>query len=349
MPTRQMIVGTVPLGGGAPISIQSMTNTDTRDVEKTLAQIQALARAGADIVRVSVYDDMCADAVRKLVDGSPVPLVADIHFDHALAIKSIENGVAKVRINPGNIGGMDNVRAVADCAKSHHVPIRIGVNSGSMEKEFLDRDGGVTAKGMVDSALKHAKMLEDVHFDDIALSLKSTDVHQTIEAYRLASRTCDYPLHVGMTEAGLPGKGTVKSAIVIGSLLYDGIGDTVRVSLTGDPVNEPKAALDILRALGLRKGIRFISCPTCGRTGIDVAGIAQRLEDEFSDEKQAVTIAVMGCVVNGPGEARDADLALCGGNGAGALYVGGQYVKSLRGDLAAQMADEVRSYLNERH
>lgn len=348
MPTRKMMIGGVPLGGGAPVSIQSMTNTDTRDIEKTSAQIAALKNAGADIVRVSVYDDVCADAVRALVDLSPVPLVADIHFDHRLAIRSIENGVAKVRINPGNIGGAGNVRAVADCAKMHHVPIRIGVNSGSMEKEFLDRDGGVTAKGMVDSALRHAKMLEDVHFDDIALSLKSTDVRTTIEAYRLASRVCDYPLHIGMTEAGLPGRGTVTSAVVIGSLLYDGIGDTVRVSLTGDPVHEPRAAMDILRALGLRRGIRFVSCPTCGRTGIDVAGIAERLQNEFADVDAAVTVAVMGCIVNGPGEARDADLALCGGSGAGALYIGGKYVKSLRGDLAALMAEEVGRYLNER-
>ena len=348
MPTRRMTVGGVPLGGGAPVSIQSMTNTDTRDTRRTLAQIRALAEAGADIVRVSVYDDACAAAVRDLVDGSPVPLVADIHFDHALAIKSIENGIAKVRLNPGNIGGADNVRAVADCARMHHVPIRVGVNSGSMEKRFLDRDGGVTARGMVDSALSHAKLLEDARFHDIVLSLKSTDARETIEAYRLASRACDYPLHVGMTEAGLPGRGTVASAVVIGTLLYDGIGDTVRVSLTGDPTEEPKAAISILRALGMRKGIRFISCPTCGRTSIDVAGIAKHLEDEFADEKADITVAVMGCVVNGPGEARHADLALCGGKDAGALYIGGRYVKSLRGDLAALMAREVRSYLDER-
>ncbi len=348
MPTRRMTVGGVPLGGGAPISVQSMTNTDTRDAEKTLAQISALARAGADIVRVSVYDDACADAVRDLVDGSPVPLVADIHFDHTLAIKSIENGIAKVRINPGNIGGADNVRAVADCARAHRVPIRIGVNSGSLEKDLLDRDGGVTAKGMVDSALRHARLLEAAHFDDIVLSLKSTGVRETVEAYRLASRVCDYPLHIGMTEAGLPGRGTVKSAIAVGALLLDGIGDTLRVSLTGDPTEEPKAALDILRALGLRGGVHIISCPTCGRTGIDVFGIAARLENEFAEEKRELTIAVMGCVVNGPGEARHADLALCGGRDAGALYVAGQYVRSLRGDLAAQMTDIVRSYLDER-
>ncbi|MBQ7518887.1 MAG: flavodoxin-dependent (E)-4-hydroxy-3-methylbut-2-enyl-diphosphate synthase, partial [Clostridia bacterium] len=292
MKTRALTVGGLPLGGGAPVSVQSMTNTDTRDVAATLAQIRALAAAGCDIVRVSVYDEDCVKAVRPLVDGSPVPLVADIHFDHRLAIGAMENGIAKLRINPGNIGGEANVKKVADCAKTHHVPIRIGVNCGSLEKDILAKYGAPTAEGMVESALRHAKMLEDQHFGDIVLSLKSSDVRLTVEAYRLAASKCDYPLHLGVTEAGLPGQGTVKSAIGIGALLLDGIGDTIRVSLTGDPVREPLAALEILRALGLRKGMRFVSCPTCGRTQINVEAIAQRMTEEFSDADQSITVAV---------------------------------------------------------
>ena len=346
--TRRVFAGTVPIGGGSPISIQSMTNTDTRDVSATLDQIKRLAAAGCDLVRVSVYDRACAGAIRRLVDQSPVPLVADIHFDHTLAIAAMENGVHKMRINPGNIGGEDKVRRVADCAKAHHVPIRIGVNAGSLEKDILNKYGGLTAQGMVESAQRHIKMLEDAHFEDIVISLKASDVPLTVEAYRLMHRACDYPLHLGVTEAGLPGQGTVKSAIGIGALLLDGIGDTVRVSLTGDPVREPIAAMEILRALDLRKGIRFVSCPTCGRTQINVEAVAQRLEKEFAGCEQAVTVAVMGCVVNGPGEARDADIALCGGKDCGALYIRGQFVRKLTGDLAEAMSLAVREYLNNR-
>ena len=239
------------------------------------------------------------------------------------------------------------MRAVADCAKRHHVPIRIGVNAGSLEKDILAQNGGVTAEGMWESAVRHIRMLEQAHFDDIVLSLKASSVPLTVAAYRLADRMCDYPLHLGVTEAGLPGHGTVKSAIGIGALLLDGIGDTVRVSLTGDPVHEPAAALDILRAVGLRGGIRFVSCPTCGRTQIDVASIAQRLAREFADVDRPVTVAVMGCVVNGPGEARDADIALCGGTDCGALYIAGKPVRKLTGDLAEGMANAVREYLND--
>ena len=342
---KQVRAGSVAIGGGAPVSIQSMTNTDTRDVNATLDQIKALAAAGCDLVRVSVYDRACAGAVRALVDHSPVPLVADIHFDHTLAIAAMENGIHKMRINPGNIGSADKVRRVVDCAKMHHVPIRIGVNSGSLEKDILEKEGGVTARGMVESALRHIRILEGEHFDDIVLSLKSSSVPLTVEAYRRMHDVCDYPLHLGVTEAGLPGQGTVKSAIGIGTLLLEGIGDTVRVSLTGDPVNEPHAALDILRALGLRKGIRFVSCPTCGRTQIDVARVALRLTKEFADVDLPVTVAVMGCVVNGPGEARDADIALCGGKDCGALYIKGRYIRKLTGDLSEEMTQAVRDYL----
>lgn len=344
---KQVLAGSVPIGGGSRVTVQSMTNTDTRDVASTLEQIRRLAAAGCDLVRISVYDRACAGAVRALCDQSPVPLVADIHFDHRLAIAAMENGIHKLRINPGNIGGAEHVRAVADCAKRHHVPIRIGVNAGSLEKDILAQNGGVTAEGMWESAVRHIRMLEQAHFDDIVLSLKASSVPLTVAAYRLADRMCDYPLHLGVTEAGLPGHGTVKSAIGIGALLLDGIGDTVRVSLTGDPVHEPAAALDILRAVGLRGGIRFVSCPTCGRTQIDVASIAQRLAREFADVERPVTVAVMGCVVNGPGEARDADIALCGGKDCGALYIAGKPVRKLTGDLAEGMANAVREYLND--
>lgn len=345
--TKQVKAGSVAIGGGSPVSVQSMTNTDTRDVSATLAQIKALAAAGCDLVRVSVYDAACAQAVRALVDGSPVPLVADIHFDHTLALAAMENGIHKLRINPGNIGGAENVRRVADCARTHHVPIRIGVNAGSLEKDILQRDGGATAQGMVDSALRHIRLLEQAHYDDIVISLKASSVPMTVAAYRLMRQVSDYPLHVGVTEAGLPGQGTLKSAIGIGALLLDGIGDTIRVSLTGDPIQEPIAALNILRAVGLRSGIRFVSCPTCGRTQIDVAGIARRLEAEFGSVDKPVTVAVMGCVVNGPGEARGADIALCGGKDCGALFIKGKPVGKLTGDLAEGMAKAVREYLHD--
>ena len=345
--TKQVQAGSVKIGGGAPVSVQSMTNTDTRDVNATLAQIRQLAAAGCDLVRISVYDRACAGAVKRLVDLSPVPLVADIHFDHTLALTAMENGIHKMRINPGNIGGAENVRRVADCARMHRVPIRIGVNAGSLEKDLLEKHGGLTAEGMVESALRHVKMLEEAHFDDIVISLKASDVPLTVRAYRLMHKTCDYPLHVGVTEAGLPGQGTVKSAIGIGALLLDGIGDTIRVSLTGDPVNEPRAGLDILRALDLRRGIRFVSCPTCGRTQINVEQIASRIQREFADVDKPVTVAVMGCVVNGPGEARDADIALCGGKDCGALYIKGKYIRKLTGDLAEGMALAVREYIHD--
>ena len=342
---QQVQAGSVKIGGGAPVSIQSMTTTDTRNVHETLDQIKRLSVAGCDLVRVSVYDRACAGAVRALVDHSPVPLVADIHFDHTLAIAAMENGIHKLRINPGNIGSAEKVRRVVDCAKAHHVPIRIGVNSGSLEKDILARHGGVTAQGMVESALGHVRILEQEHFHDIVISLKSSSVPLTVEAYRLMDRECDYPLHLGVTEAGLPGQGTIKSAIGIGALLLDGIGDTMRVSLTGDPEQETIAAMEILRALDLRQGIRFVSCPTCGRTQIDVVSIAQRMSREFSDVKQPVTVAVMGCVVNGPGEARDADIALCGGKDCGALYIHGKPVKKLTGNLEEGMVQAVREFI----
>ncbi len=341
--TREVQIGKLKLGGGNPVLVQSMTNTDTRDTEATLAQIQALHDAGCDLVRVSVYDEACAEAVKTLTDRSPVPLVADIHFDYQLAIRSAENGIAKLRINPGNIGREDRVRMVADCAKAHHIPIRIGVNSGSVEKELLAKYGGPTAECLVESALGHARILEKVGFEDIVLSMKSSDVKLTIAAYRLAHERCGYPLHVGVTEAGLPGQGTVKSAIGIGALLADGIGDTIRVSLSGDPVPEAKAAWDILRALDLRvRGVQLIACPTCGRTCIPVAEIGKRVEEELADVTVPLKVAVMGCVVNGLGEGREADVGIAGGKSGGVLFVKGEEPRKVEGDLAEQLIAEVR-------
>ena len=348
--TREVVIGNVKLGGGNPVLVQSMTNTDTRDVDATLGQIRALAEAGCDLVRVSVYDEACAGAVRKLVDGSPVPLVADIHFDYRLAIKAMENGIAKMRINPGNIGGEERVRMVADCAKAHHIPIRIGVNSGSVEKDLLAKFGGPTAEALVESALGHARLLEEAGFYDTVLSMKSSDVKLTVAAYRLAHEKCDYPLHVGVTEAGLPGQGTVKSAIGIGALLLDGIGDTIRVSLSGDPVPEAKAGWDILRALDLRtRGVQLVACPTCGRTGIPVAEIGARVERELSDIRIPLKVAVMGCVVNGLGEGREADVGIAGGgNGSGVLFVKGEEPKKVQGDLGEILIRKVREMISDR-
>ena len=342
--TRQIHIGGVLMGGGAPVTVQTMTNTDTRNVAATLAQIRAAAEAGADIVRVSVYDEACARAVRQLVDGSPVPLVADIHFDYRLAIQAVENGIAKVRINPGNIGGEANVRKLADCLKAHgDVPVRIGVNSGSLEKDILARYGGVTAQGMVESGLNHARMLEKAGFRDIAISYKATNVPTMVTACRLAAEQSDLPQHIGVTESGTARTGMVKSAVGIGTLLMEGIGDTIRVSLSGDPVQEVTAGLEILRAAGLRKDyVEIISCPTCGRTCIDVEGIAEKVRLATRQVRRPLKVAVMGCVVNGPGEAREADVGIAGGKDGGALFVRGQAPRAVRGDLAEILIDEIR-------
>lgn len=337
-------VGNVVIGGDAPVSIQSMTNTDTADTRTTGEQIRALYDAGCDIVRVSVYNEACAGAVRRLVDESPVPLVADIHFDHRLAIAAIENGISKLRLNPGNMTGEDKVRMVADCAKKHGTPIRIGVNSGSVPRDILDRDGGVTAEGLVDAAARHARLLEQNGFDDIVISIKSSDVATMVKACRLADRVLGYPLHLGVTEAGLPGQGTIKSAIGVGALLLDGIGNTIRVSLSGSPIPEAAAAIAILKALNLRPGIRLVSCPTCGRTQIDVAGIAAQIEEKTRHITRPLKVAVMGCVVNGPGEAKEADIALCGGRDSGAMYVKGKFVKRLTGDYAEELLHAIDVY-----
>lgn len=344
--TKQVQVGGVAIGGDARVTIQSMTNTDTRDVPATLQQIRALADAGCDIVRVSVYDEACARAVRALVDGSPVPLVADIHFDHRLAILALENGIQKLRINPGNIGGEANVKELADALKARRVPVRIGVNGGSVEKDILRKYGCPTPQGMVESALGHARLLEKYGFDDLVLSIKASNARATVEANRLASKACDYPLHIGVTEAGSPGMGTIKSAVGIGALLVDGIGDTVRVSLSGDPVNEVYAAKEILKAAGvLNEGVDIISCPTCGRTQIPVAEIAEKVRLATQNLRVPLKVAVMGCIVNGPGEAREADIGVAGGKDGGALFVKGEKPRAVRGDLAEILIHEI----NERY
>ena len=331
--SRQITVGGVKIGGGAPVTIQSMTNTPTHDVKKTLSQIRALAAAGCDIVRVAVPDMAAAEAIGALKAGSPVPLVADIHFDYRLALKAVEQGIDKIRINPGNIGSPERVRAVADACRERGVPIRIGVNGGSLERPLLEKYGGPTPEALVESALGHARLLEQFDFHDICISLKASSVPVTMRAYRLMAERYDYPLHLGVTEAGTPGLGTIKSAAGIGGLLALGIGDTFRVTLTADPVEEITVAKQILKAVGLRKdGPELIACPTCGRTNIDLIPIAREVEALLERVDKPITVAVMGCIVNGPGEARHADVGIAGGRGEGVLFKKGQIVAKVPED-----------------
>lgn len=328
--TKQITVGKVKIGGGAPVSIQSMLNTKTTDVEGSLRQIRELAAAGCEIARLAVPDMESAEAFRKICDVSPLPLVADIHFDYRLAIKAAENGAAKIRINPGNIGGEERVKAVADCCKAHHIPIRIGVNGGSLEKDLLEKYGHPTPEALVESAFSHIRLLEKFGFDDICVSMKSSSVPLMMKAYQLFSAQSDYPLHVGVTETGTEHMGLIKSAMGIGGLLCQGIGDTIRVSLTAAPVREVYAARDILKAAGLRHdGVNIVACPTCGRTRIDLIGLANRVEEALKNCKKPITVAVMGCVVNGPGEAREADVGIAGGDGVGMLFAKGQMLQKL--------------------
>ena len=325
--TRQIAIGNVKIGGGAPISVQSMTNTKTTDTEATVAQIKALQDAGCDIVRLAVPDMAAAENIANIKVQVNIPLVADIHFDYRLALKAIEQGIDALRINPGNIGDEERVKAVVTAAKAKHIPIRIGVNAGSLDKKLLAKYGKVTAKALVESAMEHVRILEKLDFHDIKISLKAHDVPLTIEAYRLMSQTVDYPLHLGITEAGTVNTGIIKSAVGIGALLAEGIGDTFRISLTGDPVNEVKVANEILKALGLKEyGPTLISCPTCGRCNIDLPSIAAKVEKRLDGIKKPVKVAVMGCVVNGPGEARDADIGIAGGKGEGLLFRKGEII-----------------------
>ena len=328
--TKRIQVGPVAVGGGAPVSIQSMLNTRTTDVEGCLAQLRALAAAGCEIARLAVPDMEAAEAFGAICAASPLPLVADIHFDYRLAIRAAENGAAKIRINPGNIGGEDRVRAVVEACGARGIPIRIGVNGGSLEPRLLEKYGRPTPEALVESAFGHIALLEKYDFHDICVSMKSSSVPLMIEAYRLFSERSDYPLHIGVTETGTARMGTIKSAMGIGGLLCLGIGDTMRVSLTADPVQEVLTAKDILKAAGLRKtGVNIIACPTCGRTRIDLIGLANQVEQALAACEKPITVAVMGCVVNGPGEAREADIGIAGGDGCGILFVRGKQLKKL--------------------
>ena len=323
--SKQIKVGAVPVGGGAPIAIQSMCNTKTADAAATVAQIRALEAAGCEIVRVAVPDMAAADTIGAIRQAIGIPLVADIHFDYKLALRCVEQGIDKIRINPGNIGSHDRVRAVADACREHGIPIRIGVNGGSLEKDLLEKYGGVTAEALVESAMGHVHLLQACHFDDICLSVKCSSVPVNMKAYQMLSERTDYPLHLGVTEAGTPGMGMIKSAIGIGGLLCQGIGDTIRVSLTADPVEEIYAAKRILAAAGIRRlGPNLIACPTCGRTGYDMIPIAEEVERRLQGCTKPITVAVMGCVVNGPGEARAADVGIAGGQGEGLVFRRGE-------------------------
>ena len=328
--TKVVYVGGVPIGGGHPISVESMTNTETSDVRSTVAQIHGLTEAGCEIIRVAVPDIEAAKAITDIKKEIDIPIVADIHFDYRLAIASIKYGADKIRINPGNIGSEDRIRLVAEAAKDKGIPIRVGVNGGSLEKEILGKYGVVTAEGLAESALKNIGLLKKYGFDNIVVSLKVSNVNQMIEANKLLSAQVRHPIHVGLTEAGTLYNGAIRSAVALGVLLSLGIGDTLRVSLSGDPINEIHAAKLILSALGLRQfGVTVIACPTCGRTGINVSELADRLEKQLSYVKTPITVAVMGCVVNGPGEAREADIGIAGGRGAGVLFKKGEVVRKL--------------------
>ncbi len=328
--TKVITIGDRKIGGGNPILIQSMTNTRTEDVESTVAQILRLEKAGCEIVRSTVPTMEAALAIREIKKQIHIPLVADIHFDYKMAIAAMENGADKIRINPGNIGDRDRVKAVTDVAKERNIPIRVGVNSGSLEKDIVARYGGVTAEGIVESALDKVRMIEDLGYDNLVISIKSSDVLMCVKAHELLADKTAYPLHVGITESGTVASGNIKSAIGLGLILHQGIGDTIRVSLTGDPVEEIKSAKLILRTLDLRKGgIEVVSCPTCGRTRIDLIGLANQVEKMVEDYPLDIKVAVMGCVVNGPGEAREADLGIAGGQGEGLLFKHGEIIKKM--------------------
>ena len=333
--TRTVNVGDVKIGGGNPVSIQSMCNTDTRDVASTVAQIKMLEDAGCEIIRVAVPDMEAAQAIAKIKQQINIPLVADIHFDYRLALECIKNGIDKVRINPGNIGSRDKVKLVADAAKAKSIPIRIGVNGGSLEKELVAKYGGATADALVDSAMGHIAILDELNFSDIVVSIKVSNVPVMLEAYRKFNKISDIPLHIGVTESGTERMGTVKSSVGIGALLSEGIGDTMRVSLTADPVKEIYLAKDILSVLGMRKdGVEFVSCPTCGRTQIDLIKIAREVEDRLKYMDKNIKVAVMGCAVNGPGEARDADIGIAGGKGECLIFKKGVPVRKVPEQLA---------------
>ena len=329
--TKVIQIGTVKIGGGNPVAIQSMTNTKTEDVEATVQQILALEVAGCQIIRCAVPTMEAAEAIREIKKRIHIPLVADIHFDYRLAIAAIENGADKIRINPGNIGDRSRVQAVVDKAKEYNIPIRVGVNSGSLEKPLLEKYGGVTAEGIVESAMDKVRLIEEMGYDNLVVSIKSSDVLMCVKAHELIAKQCPYPLHVGITESGTVLSGNIKSSVGLGIILYQGIGDTIRVSLTGDPLEEIKSAKLILKTLGLRKGgIEVVSCPTCGRTKIDLIGLANQVENMVADIPLDIKVAVMGCVVNGPGEAKEADIGIAGGIGEGLLIKKGEIITKVK-------------------
>lgn len=348
--TRSVQVGNLTIGGNNHVVIQSMCNTKTKNVEATIKQINALEQAGCELVRVAVFDKEDAYAIKEIKKGIHIPLVADIHFDYKLALIAIESGIDKVRINPGNIGSIEKVKAVVDACKEKHIPIRIGVNGGSLEKEILEKYGEPTPEGMVESAMKHVKILEDLDFHDIVISLKSSNTMLTIKAYELASKTFPYPLHVGVTEAGTALGGTIKSSLGIGTLLYEGIGNTIRVSLSDDPVEEIKVAKILLKELGLLKGVpTLVSCPTCGRIQYDLIPIAKEMENFLKDIHLDITVAIMGCAVNGPGEARHADIGIAGGVGEGLLIKHGEIIKRVKQeDMVQTLKDEILKMVEEK-
>ncbi|GFO57138.1 4-hydroxy-3-methylbut-2-en-1-yl diphosphate synthase (flavodoxin) [Geomonas sp. Red276] len=346
--TKQIKVGNIPIGGGAPCVVQSMCSTDTRNVEATLAQIGQLAEVGCEIIRCAVPDMDAALALGKIKAGSPMPLIADIHFDYKLALKALESGVDGLRLNPGNIGERWKVAEVVKAAAERQIPIRIGVNGGSLEKELLIKYGHPTPEAMVESALGHVRILEELNYDQIKISIKVSDVVRTLKAYQLLSEAVDYPLHIGVTEAGTKFSGTIKSSVGLGILLNQGIGDTMRVSLTGDPVDEVRVAYDILKCLGLRqRGINFVSCPTCGRCQIDLIPVAEEVERRLGFLDKNITVAVMGCAVNGPGEAREADFGIAGGKGEGLLFKNGEIIRKVpEGEMADALVEEVLKATN---
>lgn len=344
--SRKVFIGNVPVGGGSPISVQTMTKTKTSDVDATVKQIVEAADAGCDIVRVTVNDKEAAAAIGEIVKQSPIPVVADIHFNHVFALKALEGGVAKVRLNPGNIGSVDRIQQVLSLAKERKVPIRIGVNSGSLEKDILDKHGYPTAEALYESAMRHANICEQNDFHDVIISVKSTDVRLMIDAYRLIAQRTDYPLHLGVTEAGPTKIGTIKSSVGIGTLLAEGIGDTIRVSLTDEPVREVEVGKEILRSLGLAtRNIELIACPTCGRLDVDLFSITKQLEDRLSGFKKPVKIAILGCVVNGPGEASEADIGVACGKGVGILYRKGEVVRRVKEEeIVDAVVEEVAKF-----
>lgn len=349
--TKQISVGDVAIGGNAPVVVQSMTNTDTRDVDATVGQIERLTAAGCEIIRVAVLDLEAAKAISTIRQQIPIPIIADIHFDYRLAIASMENGAQGIRINPGNIGGAEKLKKVVDAAKMHHVPIRVGVNSGSVEKDLLKKYGGPTPEALVESALRNVALLEQYDFREMKISIKSSDVLTTIDAYRLLSKTIDYPLHLGVTEAGGLIGGTVKSSVALGILLHEGIGDTLRISLTRDPVEEMRVAWELLRSLRLRiRGPEMISCPTCGRCQINLFSLAEKVEDYLQTLESPLKVAVMGCVVNGPGEAKEADIGVAGGKGTGIIFKKGKLFKKVPEDrLLDEFMTELKKLATESH